>query len=80
MRRRGGREEAAAGRGGVALCHCAPVRKLMPPQRKEAGRGGGFVVKAATPGFERKAEVGGGLDGELAAVDKGAAHAAVRAK
>jgi len=83
MRRHGEREEAVAERGGDALRRRVPARKLAPPQRKEAGRGGGFVVKAAAPGLRTRgaeAEAGGGLDGEPAEAGEGAALAVAGAK
>jgi len=76
----GGRCQNRGGRCGSVVdgrrgCAAPPHPRVQarPAQRKEAGRGGGFVVKAAAPGFE--CEAGGGLDGEPAAADEGAALA-----
>ena len=83
MRRHGRWEKAATGRGGSALRRRIPARKLAPPQRKEAGRGGGFIVKAAAPGLRTRgaeAEAGGGLDGEPAEAGEGEALAVAGAQ
>ena len=67
MRRRGGREEE------LRCAAASPRTSLRRRRGRRRGEVEDSLSKRQPPGFEREAEVGGGLDGEPAAVDKGAA-------